>query len=700
MPRKFLRSLTALLCALFLPIGLLPAQAASTPTVLLQDTFTSDGQVDLVTTTARIDKTNGHVELAQAPLGNVISAKSGDGGMPTEVLVADKTGVHWYTYDQASGQMVKNTPLSTAAYTNPLGVSLLPGMTGYYVMQEDGVHQVLFDGTSSVDNPMMAVTGLVNPVSVSAVSATEYAVADDQGNVSVYTYDPSSNTALKSMQHSFSTGLTGIKNVQAIPGTWDFIVTTEDGAYRYMYDQFSDTYRPNPAYTTAAGTPVVVAGAANGTGDLITLLTDTTATAYAYDQATGSMTAANLYTIGGLTDPVAVALPSNSSTVIASRDGTVRTYVYDAATNSMMENTSLRISGLQFAAPYIGPSGRYRSRVLGAASYNMFRLTATESNDAYTAISYEISLDGGTTFVNLPKDSWHHLPAGSTNPPSGGNVANGPYILQATLYGGEAGTPRLLDVRLEAYLDTTAPTAPGVPTAVNDPSYAAITPVTWTAATDDNGIGTYLIRTSTDGGVTWGPWIDTLSATPGYDLVVPADTEATYQMEVKARDTAGNEGPVSPVGSVYINTKPIGIITDPATGLSIKVTKIYFKSDNQAPPPYTALPVLVKAGGQVVYEITTTGHAQNVEVTYSDGLTQALVPKNPIRLPDDQNVWVGYYYPSSTRTIALDTPQGTIINLSNIKVTRPGSEYNTASELLQVDGSLANNKFLLPILTE
>ncbi|MER5745351.1 glycoside hydrolase family 18 chitinase [Streptomyces sp. NPDC002225] len=98
-----------------------------------------------------------------------------------------------------------------------------------------------------------------------------------------------------------------------------------------------------------------------------------------------------------------------------------------------------------------------------------------------------------------------------------------------------------------------APSAPGTPTAsgITDTSVK----LSWTAATDDNGIKNYDVLR--DGAV-----VSTVTGTTYTDSGLKAGTDYSYT--VQARDTAGQTGPVS--GAVKVRTTGGGGNPDPGTG--------------------------------------------------------------------------------------------------------------------------------------
>lgn len=182
----------------------------------------------------------------------------------------------------------------------------------------------------------------------------------------------------------------------------------------------------------------------------------------------------------------------------------------------------------------------------------------------------------------------------------------------------------------------------------------------------------------------------TLSALNDASFTTTTDLTATVAHVVQIRNQTY-------VSYKDFSVKNMGIIKT-STGGVLRVVNIMLPTETQSFPT-DQLPVYVKAGGEVIYEITTIGNVESVQVVYSDGAIQSLHPKFSPGSPT--NVWQGYYYPSSSQTIPLDTPQGTVISVQNIKVMRSGSFIQASSPLLIVSGSVSPNqgKFIPPRLT-
>ncbi|MGY0065789.1 cellulase family glycosylhydrolase [Streptomyces sp. QTS137] len=97
--------------------------------------------------------------------------------------------------------------------------------------------------------------------------------------------------------------------------------------------------------------------------------------------------------------------------------------------------------------------------------------------------------------------------------------------------------------------DTTAPTAPGTPAASAVTSSSAT--LSWTAATDENGVTGYDVVRISDGGETVATTTASTSAT-----LTGLSPESSYTFAVYARDAAGNRSPRS--GTVTVTTSSGG----------------------------------------------------------------------------------------------------------------------------------------------
>jgi chitodextrinase len=109
--------------------------------------------------------------------------------------------------------------------------------------------------------------------------------------------------------------------------------------------------------------------------------------------------------------------------------------------------------------------------------------------------------------------------------------------------GNQSGASAALGVTTKAP-DTQAPTAPGQPSASNITPQGAV--LTWTAATDNYGVTSYLVLRN-------GVQVGTAASLSYSDYGLTPST--TYSYTIRAQDAAGNAGPASPARSV---TTPAG----------------------------------------------------------------------------------------------------------------------------------------------
>jgi len=264
--------------------------------VIFSDSFNDVTKVDTQDTTAYVDVANGWVELWHPSQSAAMSVdRATDPGWPSNIVVADASGVQWYAYDQSSGTM-KKVDMFGYSYANSVGVSLIQGTTSYWVLTRGSgdtyeIKQAVWSSSGMADNPIVAVSGLSNVVSIASVDSGTVAVANKNGRVSVY------NQGALDSAHSFDTGLSDIQTVINVPDTWNFVVVTKDGAYQYVYDQGAGKYVQNPLYTVQTGDRTIVGGAVSDGGNLVDLITPDENSAYVYDRSSGGMVEGGLYTI-------------------------------------------------------------------------------------------------------------------------------------------------------------------------------------------------------------------------------------------------------------------------------------------------------------------------------------------------------------------------------------------------------------------
>jgi hypothetical protein len=137
-------------------------------------------------------------------------------------------------------------------------------------------------------------------------------------------------------------------------------------------------------------------------------------------------------------------------------------------------------------------------------------------------------------------------------------------------------------VKVDASVDTTAPTAPATLTATARTDGADLS---WAASSDDRAVSAYRVYRSTTSGFTPGPANRIASVPSGTTFSDNGLAAGTYYYRVKAVDKAGNLSTASPQASAAVTgdtTAPTVGLTAPAAGASLAntVTVTATASDN------------------------------------------------------------------------------------------------------------------------
>jgi len=169
-----------------------------------------------------------------------------------------------------------------------------------------------------------------------------------------------------------------------------------------------------------------------------------------------------------------------------------------------------------------------------------------------------------------------------------------------------------------------------------------------------------------------------LAALNASSYTATSDFTGTVAHVVKINDqtyVSEHDFTVSMVGNVVNNSLKVTQISDPGAGQTF---------------PTTVLPVRVQAGGEVVWNITMNGPVSSASVQYTDS-TQSL---KQVSISGSQSTWEGYYYPSSSQTIPLNTPQGTTVGIVKVTLVGPNGDTITLPlnrSLLIVHGTMNGN---------
>ncbi|MEO7261960.1 MAG: LamG-like jellyroll fold domain-containing protein [Jatrophihabitantaceae bacterium] len=237
--------------------------------------------------------------------------------------------------------------------------------------------------------------------------------------------------------------------------------------------------------------------------------------------------------VDGATVSTSTTAPYTFSWTATSGPHTLRTVAHDAAGNT---GTSADVHVTASAPDTTNPTAAITSPADGASVSGPTTVTATATDDT------------GVTSVDLLVDGV--VLASSTTAPysfSWSATSVGDHTLQARAHDGAGNTATSSTVTVTVPPDTTAPGAPGTPSA-SDVTASAAT-LSWTAATDDRGVSGYQVLR--DGVV-----VGTPAGLSFTDTGLGAGT--TYSYTVRAVDAAANVGPAS--AATPVTTQPANAV--------------------------------------------------------------------------------------------------------------------------------------------
>ncbi|QGP93396.1 hypothetical protein MGLY_28040 [Neomoorella glycerini] len=151
-----------------------------------------------------------------------------------------------YMFD--GSRMAEVPYVEPSGLTNPIDFALVAGNYDMAVLDNNQVRYFNFTGSSFVENPALAVTGLSSPLAVAAAGERELVVVDGK-QVKHFSFDGSVfryNAAL-----SVTSGLNNPVCVAVRPGTFDRIIIDGDQVKYYSWDGTQLVYNPNMSVTVA-----------------------------------------------------------------------------------------------------------------------------------------------------------------------------------------------------------------------------------------------------------------------------------------------------------------------------------------------------------------------------------------------------------------------------------------------------------------
>lgn len=397
----------------------LPARAAT----VFEDSFDDRSKV-APETTAEVDTENGLVRLPRRSLPGAMDFWGNDEG----VVVADSRGIHFYV-PGTSWQLEEVAPYFYPVQ-DAVGVIAVPGTKAVFAWTEKELFRLDYDGVGMSRNPLFDVTGYNQILSVAVLNdGDSVAVLAKEGTgkrLDLYTMENGT------FRMAFSMDVAGDPvAVARAGGPMDVLVGQSSSVELLMWT--GSELVPVPERESTA----VELRAVRGQGEDRIVLSK--------DRVEWQMLTEDGYVIA---EVLSQSLPSRGIALavsnerymymVADEEGTVRTYRFDGT--QMLEDPMWRLTELQFRQVYLYPR-IYQSVVIdGGEDTNLARLTVQENHDPGGSVKYELSNDGGATWVTVTPGEWVDM-----------GKLDHRWVVRAELTTTkDTDTPRILHVKLEA----------------------------------------------------------------------------------------------------------------------------------------------------------------------------------------------------------------------------------------------------------
>ncbi|MDI6908020.1 MAG: hypothetical protein QMC81_11125 [Thermoanaerobacterales bacterium] len=334
--------------------------------------------IDQAATTAVVDTQAHEIRLPKgAP-----KAAAFWGNEALDYIVMAPDGVKHFSWDGT--QMVENTVVSVPGITNPLAAFTSSPYPDVIVADGDRnqVTHYSFTGSEMVENLALSVAGLTGVVAVGSRDVDLAALAD--GKLEYYGWDGSTMVQIPAL--SVQSGLTNPIDFALFPGSYDFIVLDGNQARYYS----AGTENPALAITGLVGAKAIAAA----DGGNVAIVQDNQVKHYSLAGESFTYNAA-LSVTSGLTSPTCVALrPGTYDRLIVDGDE-VRYYMWDGAELVYNPALSVTVAGLQDMGNYY-PSAVAQSQLFdpGPADVSWVRVRAYCSTPPRTSVTWAVTADG------------------------------------------------------------------------------------------------------------------------------------------------------------------------------------------------------------------------------------------------------------------------------------------------------------------
>ncbi|NPV30778.1 MAG: hypothetical protein HPY58_14270 [Firmicutes bacterium] len=352
--------------------------------------------IDFTKTSAVVDTTLNEIRLPKyAPK---IAAFWNDEYLDYVVLTPTKL-IH-YSFD--GSQMVENAILNVSGLSNPLAAFTSSPYPDVIVATSTQVTHYSFDGTGMFSNPALSVSGLTGVVSVGARDVDVATLA--QGQVRYFGWTGTEMAEIPAL--SVTSGLNNPIDFALFPDNYDMVIL-EPNQVRY-FNSTGGSMTENPALAITGLTAPKAVAAADGRN--VAVVDGTQVKHYTFDGSGFSYNSA-LSVTSGLSAPTCVALrPGTYDRLIVDGDQ-VKYYMWDGSELVYNPQLSVTVAGLQNAGGY-APSAVVQSLAFDPGnSVSYVRVRAYHYLPEGTSVTWSVTADG-TTWVK--KYRVRGLPGGAT----------------------------------------------------------------------------------------------------------------------------------------------------------------------------------------------------------------------------------------------------------------------------------------------
>lgn len=306
-------------------------------------TITDTSAIDKTKTTADIDTAKKEIRLPQLKLPDVVSFW-GSGEMDYAVLT--NTGIKHYSFNGT--KMVENTILNVSGLTNPLSLAAPDPYPDIVMANDTGITHYSFNGSSMVQNPSLSVSGLTVVTAIGAAGADQVA-ALTAGEIKHYSLDGASMVRKSILEPTVA--LNNPIDIALGSGGYDTAVLEKDKVRWFNFTGTGMSENEALAVTGLTDAKTFAVADPNGGYD-VAVVDGTQVKHYGF---TGSKMAYNatLSVTSGLTAPKAVALRPGSFDRVIVDGTTVKYYQWNGTSLQYNSNLSVTVADIVSTVRYV-----------------------------------------------------------------------------------------------------------------------------------------------------------------------------------------------------------------------------------------------------------------------------------------------------------------------------------------------------------